>query len=317
MGAGRRSGYSGNGIKSYADYLASQGKTVVELSGVRWMKYCGALIPASAMPVYAGVARDEARRALKQTRSLFLRHATSPIEAETDWWHMVCRRYEFQSMSGNTRSKIRRGLKRLEIRQVTPAWLAESGYDCHVRSYERYEKASPQTRQQFQRFLRSLDGRSLFDVWACSAGGELLGYIICLREEDGVFLHTVDITPAGLRAYGAYAMIHLILEHYVNEKRIPVSNGTRSIAHATDMQEFLRKFGFAREYSDLRVIYRPDVELIVRLLYPFRNILRRWEGIALVHRISSVLFQEEIVRRQPRLETRAVANVSRNAVSIQ
>ncbi len=287
-----------NGGRSYAAYLASQGETVVELAGAAWMKYRGALIPAAAMPVYAAVAPAEARRALRRTGALFLRYSARRSETTTNWWHVVCRRYDFGSVSASTRSKIRRGLKRFAIRRVPAAWLADNGYDCHRRSYQRYAGASPLEPEQFRRFVRSLDGQPVFDVWGCWRGGELLGYVICLRETGGVFLHTVDITPAGLRDYAAYAMIHTLLDYYVNEKGVPVSNGTRSIAHATRMQDFLLKFGFEREYCELGVIYRPEVALIVRLLYPFRNVLKRGKRVPLIRQLSSVLFQEQLVREQ-------------------
>lgn len=283
---------------TYADYLISQGETVIEIGGIHWMIYHGALIPAAAMPVYIEPAYDEVLEAINKTRALFLRYTSAPGEAETDWWHVVCRKYDFKSISSNTRSKIRRGLKRLEIKQAVPEWLAEHGYDCHVRSYDRYKNASPYTRDEFRSFILSLKDQPIFEVWTCSYGEELVGYILCLREADGVFMHTIDLTTAGLHNYAAYAMIHCLLEYYVHEQGIPVSNGSRSIAHATEMQEFLHRFQFKKEYSQLHVIYRQDIAWFVRLLYQFRKLLERLEMFPVMHKISAILFQEEIVRRQ-------------------
>lgn len=284
--------------KTYADFLVSQGKTVVEQGGVNWMEYQGALIPAAAMPVYVQLSDDEAAQLIKETGALFLRYTTASRESQTNWWYVICRQYDFQRVSSNTRSKIRRGLKRLEIKQVIPAWLAEHAYDCHVTCYRRYKHATPQTRDEFRSFLLSINGQSIFDTWACSKNKQLLGYIICLVEENGIFMHTIDLTPEGLHNYAAYAMIHQILEYYVNEKGIPVSNGSRSISHATNMQDFLRNFGFEREFAELHVIYRSDIRLIVNLLYPFRNMMKRFNILPLMQKISSVLYQEEIVREQ-------------------
>ena len=283
---------------TYADYLKSQGQTVVELAGMRWMKYQGALIPTTAMPVFVELSHLDAVRALKSTGSVFLRYTTTPDAQDKQWWHVVCRRYDVAHVSANTRSKIHRGLKRLQVTRASAQWVAENGYDCHVNSYQRYKHAAPLTKAEFQRFMKSLCDQPLFEVWICTQSDELMGYIVCVCEQDGVFMHTIDLSPRGLHDYAAYAMLHRLLEYYVCQRKTPVTNGTRSIAHATDMQDFLGKFGFEREYGKLHVIYRRDVELAVRLLYPFRRVLRWFEAFPLLHKVCAVLWQEEIVRRQ-------------------
>jgi len=210
---------------------------------------------------------------------------------------MVCRSYDSERTSANTRSKIRRGLKRADVRRVSPAWLAESGHGCHVRSHKRYLHASPKSGEEFRRFLKSIEDQHIFEAWGCFAKGDLVGYIVCLLE-DGVFLHTIHITPEALRDYAAYAMIHTILDHYVRQNGVIISNGSRSIAHATDMQDFLLKFGFEREYCDLKVIYHPAAEIIVRCLYPFRAVVKRLTKIPAAHKVYSALHQEELARRR-------------------
>ncbi|WP_455208414.1 hypothetical protein [Kaarinaea lacus] len=283
-------------FNSNSEYILAQGGTVIDVGGVEWMKYQGALIPAAAMPVHVDLSRHDAIEAIKQTDALFLRFTNQPSEHETNWWNVVCRHYDIDKVSSNTRSKIHRGLKRLQINPVEPSWLADNAYDCHVKSYQRYKHASPQTEAEFRRFLLSMQDQPIFEVWSCIKQGHVLGYILCVCEHDGVFMHTIDIAPEGLHDYAAYAMLHCVLEKYVNEKHLAVSNGSRSISHATEMQDFLIKFGFRREYCQLHVVYRPDVAVAVRLLYPFRNILRLFEVIPLAHKISAVLYQEQIHR---------------------
>jgi hypothetical protein len=282
---------------NYSEYLLAQGGTVIEVGGVQWMKYQGALIPAAAMPVHVDLKRGDAEQAIKETGALFLRFTNQPSKYESNWWHMVCRNYDISAVSSNTRSKIHRGLKRFQVRLVTPSWLADNGYECHVKSYQRYKYASPQSESDFRSLLLSMENQTMFNVWSCSKQDKVFGYILCLCEPDGVFMHTIDITPEGLHDYAAYAMLHCVLEKYVNENKLAVSNGSRSISHATEMQDFLQKFGFMREYCQLHVVYRPDVAVAVRLLYPFRKILRIFEIVPLVHKICAVLYQEQILRQ--------------------
>ena len=283
-------------INNYTDYILAQGGIVIDVGGVRWMKYQGALIPAAAMPVHVDLNLHEAKQMLKQTSALFLRFTNRPSEQETNWWYMVCHHYDITKVSSNTRSKIHRGLKRLQVKLVEPSWMAENGYECHVKSYQRYKYASPQSEAVFRRFMQSMDNQPFFDVWSCTRQDKVVGYILCLCEDDGVFMHTIDISPEGLHDYAAYAMLHCLLEKYVNEKHLAVSNGSRSISHATEMQDFLNKFGFKREYCQLHVVYRSDVAVAVRVLYPLRKILRAFEIIPFVHKVSAVLYQEQILR---------------------
>lgn len=284
--------------KSYADFLISRGEMVYELGCAPWMKYQGVLIPATAMPSYVDFSTDDAAQLIKNSKALLLRYTNGPVKTPTNWWDMICRNYDFNDVSSSTRSKIRRGLKRHEIKQVNAGWLYEQAYDCHVECYKRYKHAQPEKRKEYESFLNDLRDQSIFNIWACSKGNKLLGYIICLVEKDGVFLHTIDITPDALRDYAAYALIHNVLEYYVNQKKLPISNGSRSIAHETDMQDFLRKFGFEREHAELHVIYRPDIRFVVGFLYPFRNLIKFFNSVSLVRKASAILFQEEIVRRQ-------------------
>ena len=124
-------------INNYADLLMSQGEEVLDVEGVLWMNYYGALIPAQAMPVYVDLKDDAAALMVKKSTALFLRYATGPMTTPTNWWNIVCRYYDFKSVSSNTRSKIRRGTRRLEIEQVSSDWLRRQGYECHVKSYQR------------------------------------------------------------------------------------------------------------------------------------------------------------------------------------
>jgi len=285
-----------NNANSYAKFLKSKGKKVFELGGVAWMKYHGALISASAMPVYVDLTCEEAVQMVKESKALFLRYTTGPMTSPTNWWNMICRDYDFNKLSPSTRSKIRRGMHRHEIKQVGPEWLVKKGYECYVKCYSRYKHAMPKSRSEYDSILHGLIGQSLFDIWACTKNKELKGYVVCIVEKSGVFMHTIDITPAGLHDYAAYATIHQLLEYYVNKKKLPVSNGSRSISHETNIQDFLQKLGFEREYSELHAIYRPDVKIVVELLYPFRNIINKFNNFSLFHKMSSVLFQEEIIR---------------------
>lgn len=54
-----------------------------------------------------------------------------------------------------------------------------------------------------------------------------------------------------------------------------ITNGSRSIKHETNFNAYLEKyFGFRKAYAKLRVVYRFPFGIIVKLLSPFRKILK-------------------------------------------
>ena len=91
----------------------------------------------------------------------------------------------------------------------------------------------------------------------------------------------------------------IVIVNYINKKKFKyIHNGTKSIAHHTNIQDFLiKKFKFRKAFCHLHVLYRRDVEVLVNLLYPFRYIISRID-INFFQKLGIVLKQEEIIRKQ-------------------
>jgi hypothetical protein len=284
-------------LVTYVDYLQNQGRPVIECCGIPWMNYNNAVIPASAMPVYVAPSRADALRIVRATGALFLRCSTGRLEREAPWWHVVCREYAFGGLSSKTRARVRRASETLDVRRTSAAWLAKFGHRCHV-EFCMHKNMRPQSAAEFASYFEELEKHPIFECWACSRGDVLLGYVVGLREHDGVFMEVFHVTPAGRRAYAGYLMLHTILQHYVRDGALPLSNGTRSVLHPTEMQDFLLKFSFKREFASLLVVYRPTMAVLVRALYPFRNVLESFNRLPVAQKLSAVLRQEEIVRAQ-------------------
>ena len=76
-----------------------------------------------------------------------------------------------------------------------------------------------------------------------------------------------------------------------------VNDGARSIAHDTNIQEFLiKKFKFRKAYCKLNVIYRWDVGIAVKILYPFKSSIDKFNNK--VFNKLSVLLRQEYIRRE-------------------
>jgi hypothetical protein len=85
--------------------------------------------------------------------------------------------------------------------------------------------------------------------------------------------------------------------YYLAEHKVRyVTDGTKSISHQTNVQEFLiNKFKFRKAYCYLHIKYQPLFGLIVSCLFPFRKLLSIID-ILLLRNVNSILLQEEIKR---------------------
>lgn len=124
----------------------------------------------------------------------------------------------------------------------------------------------------------------------------MAGYCQCIVEGSNVATSIIKYDPNYLKYYSSYALMDAILSYYVRERNMMVSNGTRAIAHDTNIQDYLLKFGFRREYCRLNVFYQPLVGMAVKVLYPFRRFLKLMPDDSLKHKVEAVLYQEQLRR---------------------
>ena len=97
------------------------------------------------------------------------------------------------------------------------------------------------------------------------------------------------------------ALIAGIVEWYVQlEKQgAYLCDGARNVVHETNFQDFLIKyFGFRKAYCKLHIVYRPIVNVVVLVLFPFRHILAKVNN-SKVKNVCAVLKMEAWKRGLP------------------
>lgn len=268
-------------------------RVVTSARGRAWRRHRGALLPLTAMPSHGVPGWLEAQRLLFRSRSILLRGTVAPTTSGS-WWDVVCRDHAFERLSSNTRSQVRRGRRRHRLGRLDVATLLELGHRCHVESHERYRDATPMSEEAFAEWVRVVLASPITETFgAVDEEGRLAGYIVCVREPDGVFMHTIDITPRGLKNYASAALIEHVAAHYVAEG-LPVCNGARSVLHETNMQDYLLRLGFQREHAELRVIYAFPVGVVVGLLRLAPGLVERLPGQGLSGAVRALMAQDAL-----------------------
>ena len=129
---------------------------------------------------------------------------------------------------------------------------------------------------------------------------ELKGYVLLYPErEKYVDFRVLKADPEFEKAGINAALCEGVLSHldeFLKNGGI-LCDGSRAVSHETHFQDYLEKnFGFRKAYCKLCIAYTPKMKTIVKMLYPFRKLLLKLDGIGKIHSIKGVLKMESIVR---------------------
>jgi len=265
-----------------------------------WRKHFRALIPLSMPNVVFRLTEIEAKKLLKINRSLFIRWDTHFDNlVETSWWHIIKdEKEDITKLNKKARNQIRRGDKNFEIRVVKRDYIIECAYLAYRVTFETYNTIERYLiESEFQVAVKNLPKETEFwGVFDRKTEG-LVGFSENLVRDEACFYMSIWVLPEAMKRYASYILFHEMNKYYLNDCQLRyVSDGARSISHATKVHDFLQsKFGFRKAYSKLNVVYSDTFGILISIAYPFRRLLKRLPG-KLFQKASILLFQEEIRR---------------------
>ena len=131
-----------------------------------WRKYHGALIPWKPPHLDIGLTRDEIKQEIKNNNAFFARWTTNfDSKKQSVFWYIINdQRLELNDYSANTRSKINRGFKKLNVKKISKQELLKYGYLVYKKALSRYEIVLQKLTQiQFEKEIENLDEH--WDFW--------------------------------------------------------------------------------------------------------------------------------------------------------
>jgi hypothetical protein len=221
---------------------------------------------------------------------------------ETEWWYLIKDdEMDIGKLKKKRRYEINSGLSNFNVKKISASDYAEQIYDVYLEAFQNYLNAGkPITKQEFINDCLNHEMDPEIEYYGAfdKEDGKLAGYALNHVYENYVNFTTMKFAPRYLAKKVSAALIYIMLYDYLNlQKKNYVNDGERSIRHITNFQDYLIKyFGFRRAYCRLHVEYRMIIRVAIKVLYPFRNIIRKVARNSLLNNISSLLDMEKIRR---------------------
>ena len=198
---------------------------------------------------------------------------------ESNFWYIIKDSFGgMEELSRKDRKFVTKALKSLDYRIIDKELIENKGYDIVKKVYDSYVvKDRKMNKIKFKEILNSWDKQN-YEFWGIfdKEDGRLIGFS-SVRIFDLVrFYDTVFILPEYRNNYHAYyGLCYKRNEFYLGERQFKyVTDGSRSITEHSNVQPFLQqKFKFRKAYCKLKIRYKWWFGLVVKMLYPFRNII--------------------------------------------
>lgn len=223
---------------------------------------------------------------------------------ETEWWYVILDKpFNISELTSNWRYKIRKGEKNFYVKRIDPRQYKEQLFYVAKEAFASYPiKYRPiLDKEKFCKEIDDWDGI----IYAAfeNRGGEIVGYSIIQEDETAKYagLTVQKTVPSYEKLQVNAALVYKILQDYHDKLSNGwyICDGARNILHETNFQEYLQKyFLFRKAYCKLHVEYAPKYKFLVKALYPFRRMAKKFDFIGKVHQLNGVLAMEEIIRRQ-------------------
>ena len=270
-----------------------------------WKYYNHAMIPTVAPHEKIDVEPLNNKQFWRENKKALFARWTSEFDCgyETNWWYVIKDTpFDVTTLKSKRRYEINKGKKHFEVRLIDVSEYEEELFDVTVAAYSSWP----------EKYRPSIDKKSFFETltrWsehivygAFSVGNKKLCGYAYLKQFDTYYAFiSLRVVPKSEKLGINAAIVAKILEDYTKDGQFSkyICDGEGSIQHETAFQDYLEKyFGFRKAYCKLHIAYNPRIKWIVKMLFPFRKMLHRFDEVGFVHQINSVLYMEELYRSE-------------------
>lgn len=238
------------------------------------------------------LTQDEVN-ALFSCGGLMIRNAYDfDCDQETSFWYVIKDSFGgMEELSAKMRNQVKKCFKTMRVAQLSADVLKEQGYPVFVAASSNYKiEATPPTKEEFDARINNAEEN---EFWGCFdiETNQLVAFSMNAVTEESCEYRTMKAIPAYQKQYAYYGLIYEMNGYYLGERKLKyVNDGGRSITNHSNIQPFLiEKFNFRKAYCHFSIHYKWWLGMIVRIIYPFRNIIK-------IRQVQSLLNMEAMAR---------------------
>jgi hypothetical protein len=248
-----------------ATFLERLGHRVVRGERCSWYEQGWrffAAIPHS-QPISPG--RSELNEVFRAARCFGVRYVSSADAPGRLSYALMLddRSYDLDSLSGNSRSKIRRGLKDCQVRRLEPAFVRLHGRKANEDTLRRIRFAHDV--YDWDRYWDAVAATPDVEVWGALRDQELLAYMVAVLVEGSAELLIARSCDGGLRHYPNNALLFTLARDLLRRSDIErIFFGLESVEAVDGVDTFKESMGFTRRPIRQRIVFHPLAEPIAR-----------------------------------------------------
>lgn len=264
---------------AYAQFLNRLGHRVVPTRSAHW--YDASRYFYMSAPPHRLYQPDERelRAVTRQPRCLGARFATPLAGSGKLSFQIVCDNpsYGLESLSGNIRSKVRRGLKRCEVGPVAFANLARDGRKANEDTLGRQGRdGGGLTAERWDRFWAAAESTPGMEGWGAWCDQTLAAFLVTVTFDDGVEFLVARSSSDTLGAYPNNALIFHVTQEMLTRRQAPqITFGLESLEPVGPLDQFKFGMGFQARPLRQRVVFHPVLQALLRHR-PVRALFRQW-----------------------------------------
>lgn len=241
-------------------YYTASGHAWIRFHKWAFMRYP----PQNIFPV----DRAEERELFFKAKALFIsHHHINPNEMANAILYLCNdKEYDISKLSRNNRSKVRRGLKRMEVRRTTAREIAENGYLCYYDTCTRNSFA-PISKHEFQAKWQKDTESPSKELWAAFVGNDIaaIGVVwVCGKWAE---LMSTKSANEYLRDYSNHALFYTILHNLMHREGIEsVSYGLSSV-QPNSKKDSLHNFKLSVNLEAIPVVRKIRINPLLRVAF--------------------------------------------------
>ncbi len=250
-----------------AHLLAKHTASSISLQGHPWSLDGLVLSPLSMPHKALAVDRRELSKLMSEHHAQLAAWTSDwdmPIASE--WWWICCDMKDYTTAnipSSRGRRAIRKGLEHNAIRPLDVNEFIELSYPIYRSALLGYGQVPP-AKADYEKQIRSQAQYPGAEYWGAFYDGQMSAYAACKIVDNAVILGSTKSDPKMNKFNANAALFYSLTKHYLEDGRLYITNGTRTLWHPTSINEYLERLGYRKVYCRAHVKLAPLLRWIDR-----------------------------------------------------